>query len=316
MSARISPDLPIGLTLFATSYDPLDLASDSIDPLGFLKAYLALADRLLPGFTTVTSVPRYLPMLCAGIHVAERLHPRDEGNEPAKARSRRLEVLRNFEKVWAIACGLAHDTKGEAVAGLRGYQRYVRPFLLRNAARQDLSVVELNLLSNQVRYGGIGTYGQMLEACHFVDWATLTLRPLGVKLADTFPSPPAWSAERPNTRISKMTLSAWGEDVCVDKMTTAEASTMREGLNGGIEAEREDDVRWHALRLLKAAGAAEETEEIDCLRRFHWLVEREPFGDARKTAAVRQLRVVAMLTTQSLGLTTFSHPANILRHED
>ena len=48
-----------GLALFGTTYDPLDLASDSIDPLGFLKAYLALADRLLPGFTTVTGVPRY-----------------------------------------------------------------------------------------------------------------------------------------------------------------------------------------------------------------------------------------------------------------
>jgi len=91
MNARTMLGLPSGLTLFATAYDPLDLASDSIDPLGFLRAYLSLADRMLPGFTTVTSVPRYLPMLCAGLRAAERLHPRDEGREPAKARGRRLE---------------------------------------------------------------------------------------------------------------------------------------------------------------------------------------------------------------------------------
>ncbi len=295
MTQAIS-DLPFGLTLFGTAYDPLDLASDSIDPLGFLKAYLTLADRLLPGFTTITSVPRYLPMLCAGIRAAERLHPRDEGREPAKARGKRLEVLRNFEKVWAVACGLARDTKGDpAVDGLRGYQRYVRPFLLTNAGRQDLSIGNLNLLTNQVRYGGIGAYGQMLEECHFVDWSTLALRPFGWKLAEHFPEPPAWSPEYPNKRISKATLSAWGEKVCLDRMTADEAKIMRAGLNGGIEAERDDDVRWQSLLLLKAAGAADEASEADCLRQFCGLVAQEQLGDVRKATAIRQLRVVAPL---------------------
>ena len=121
--------LPNGLSLFATAYDPPDLATDSIGPLGFLKAYLCIADRMLPDFTTVTSVPRYLSMLCAGLLAAERLHPRDEGHEPAKARGRRLDVLRNVEKLWALARGLAEETRGEpAIAGLRGI-RSVRRFL-------------------------------------------------------------------------------------------------------------------------------------------------------------------------------------------
>jgi hypothetical protein len=287
--------LPPGLTLFATAYDPLDLASDSIDPLGFLRAYLALADRMLPGFTTVTGVPRYLPMLCAGLRAAERLHPRDEGREPAKARGRRLEVLRNFEKLWALACGLAEETRGEAaIIGLRGL-RYVRRFLRSTVGRSEISAGDFNLLSNQVRYGGIGAYGQMLEACHFVDWATLTLRPLGEKLANAFPTPPGWTAERPNTRFPKDTLRAWGEEVSLEKMTNSEASTMREGLSGGIEAERDDDVRWNCLRLLKLAGAASDKREEDCLKRLRGLVEQEPLGDARKAVAVRQLRVVAPL---------------------
>jgi hypothetical protein len=113
MTARPNYQFRMGLTLFATAYDPLDLASDSIDPLGFQKAYMALADRLLPGFTTVTSVPGYLPMLCAGVRIAEELHPYDKNRETAKARARRLEVLRNFEKLWALACGLAEETRGK-----------------------------------------------------------------------------------------------------------------------------------------------------------------------------------------------------------
>ena len=51
------------LNVFWSAYDPLDLASDSIDPLGFMAGYVALADRILPGFTTITTVPRYAGML-------------------------------------------------------------------------------------------------------------------------------------------------------------------------------------------------------------------------------------------------------------
>ena len=295
MTERTKSGLPEGLKLFATAYDPLDLASDSIDPLGFLRAYLALADRMLPGFTTVTSVPRYLPMLCAGLHAAERLHPRDQGHEPAKARARRLEVLRNFEKIWAIACGLAEETRGKpATDGLRGI-RYVRRFLESTAARSEISAGDLNLLSNQVRYGGIGTYGQMLDACHFADWERLTLRPLGEELAGAFPPPPGWSAERPNARLGKEALRAWGENVGLERMTAREAATMRQGLNGGIEAETGDDVRWHCLRLLKQAGAGSGLREEECLKQFLTRLESEPAGDARKAAALRQLRVVAPL---------------------
>ncbi len=36
---------------FWTAYDPLDMAGESIDPLGFMAGYISLADRILPGFT-------------------------------------------------------------------------------------------------------------------------------------------------------------------------------------------------------------------------------------------------------------------------
>jgi hypothetical protein len=286
---------PVGLSLFATAYDPLDLATDSIDPLGFQRSYLAIADRMLPGFTTVTSNPRYLPMLCAGLLSAERLHPRDESREPAKTRGKRLEVMQNFEKLWALGCGLAEETRGEqAVAGLRGI-RYVQKYLGSNAASSELSTGDFTLLSSQVRYGGIGTYGQMLEACHFVDWTSLTLRPLGEQLAHAFPPPNGWSAERPNARMPKNTLRTWGEDVCLGTLTSSEARTMCKGLSGGLEAERDDDVRWTCLHLLRSADVTSDAREEDCLKRFRSVVEQEPLGDARKSAAIRQLRVVASL---------------------
>ena len=55
---------------FWTEYDPLDIAGESIDPLGFLAGYISLADRILPGFTSITHVPRYLSMLCRALQMA------------------------------------------------------------------------------------------------------------------------------------------------------------------------------------------------------------------------------------------------------
>lgn len=234
-------------------------------------------------------------MLCAGLKLAEKIHPRTDSLEPAKARGRRLEIVRDFEKLWALACGLAEEKMGvPAVDGLRGI-RYVRRFLQSNAGRSELSIGDYNLLQNQVRYGGIGTYGQMLESCHFTDWSKLTLRPLGEKLADSFPTPPSWMAERPNARFSRDSLRVWGEAACVEKMSVSEAQTMREGLKGSLEAELDDDVRWTSLLLLKKAGAGSGSSEADCLKVFNRLVQSQPLGDARQARALRQLRVVASL---------------------
>ena len=56
--------------LFLTAYDPSDLPGSSIDPLGFERGYLFLADKILPGLTNVASHPRYFALLCAGIHLS------------------------------------------------------------------------------------------------------------------------------------------------------------------------------------------------------------------------------------------------------
>jgi hypothetical protein len=274
----------------------LDLASDSIDPLGFQRGYLALADRLLPGFTTVTGNPRYLSMLCAGLLAAEKLYPRIEGQLPAKSRQQRSMILQSFEKAWALACGLTEEIRGPAaVEGLRGI-RSVRRFLASNAGRQDLSISNFNLLTNQVRYGGIGAYGQMLEACHFVDWNALTLRQLGEKLATAFPGPTGWSADRPAERVAKDDLKKWGALASPEQITIEEAAALREGLSGGIEAETDDDVRWFCLRLLKKAQISQdESEEVSLKHLVDVIQAAELTGNPRRTAAVRQLMVVTAL---------------------
>ncbi len=55
---------------FLTAYDPSDLPGTSVDPLGFERGYLFLADKILPGLTNVASQPRYFALLCTGVHLA------------------------------------------------------------------------------------------------------------------------------------------------------------------------------------------------------------------------------------------------------
>ena len=61
----------IGFPVFLTAYDPSDLPGGSLDPLGFERGYLFLADKILPGLTNVADRPRYFSVLCAGASLAE-----------------------------------------------------------------------------------------------------------------------------------------------------------------------------------------------------------------------------------------------------
>jgi hypothetical protein len=57
---------------FLTAYDPLGGSTGSIDPLGALQTYGALAEMILPGIPTVTNRSRYLSVLCAALSLAEQ----------------------------------------------------------------------------------------------------------------------------------------------------------------------------------------------------------------------------------------------------
>jgi hypothetical protein len=258
------------IQLFWTAYDPLDLASGSLDPLGFARGYLALADRFLPTFTTVSAVPRYVSMLCAAV-LAVRRHYRDEsGIGSAEARQERLKMVKSFERAWAIACGLAarDATIGQdAVRGLRGI-RYVNRRLETLSGREKyIRTGSFNLLSNQVRYGGLGIYSTFLEECHLASIQNFTLRPLGEALAETFPAPPVETlVHDEDARLSLEALREWGIKAHVGAFTAAEGGVMADALCGGQEADHPDHVRWTSLRMLAELDPQTDYDEGELFR--------------------------------------------------
>jgi hypothetical protein len=101
---------------FLSAYDPSDLPGGSIDPLGFERGYLFLADKILPGLTATAARPRYLSMVCAGTLLA----PADCGSERENIRRRTDRVLL-FERFWAAANVLASEHNSDlSPSGIRG----------------------------------------------------------------------------------------------------------------------------------------------------------------------------------------------------
>src|SRR5208337_1623277 len=88
---------------FLTAYDPSDLPGTSIDPLGFERGYLFLADKILPGLTNAASHPRYLSLICAGIHLRGDL----PNATPQEVILKRRETILRLERFWALANVLA-----------------------------------------------------------------------------------------------------------------------------------------------------------------------------------------------------------------
>lgn len=249
--------------LFWTAYDPLDLAGGSIDVLGLQAGYLALADKFLPGFTTVTTAPRYVSMLCAAVGAVEEAVP-CTGEPSARARTTRLAGVKSYERAWALACALA-ATDGAvgtaAVDGLRGIQS-VRRRLGELAAREkSIRTASFNMLADQVRYGGIGAYASLVEECHLASMRSLALRPPGARLAGTFPGPgdlSVWDEEKP---LSLDALKEWGLRCHLGAFKLKEEGTaLAAALRGGEEGGRDDEVRWTTLRLLSTLGDREAAE--------------------------------------------------------
>ncbi|MEI8016385.1 MAG: hypothetical protein WCH20_16305 [Nitrospira sp.] len=238
--------------IFWTPYDPLDLVSGSLDPLGFTRGYLAIADHFLPDLTTVSTVPRYVSMLCAAVAKAEDRFP-SSSLTSAKTKEIRLRAIKSYERAWAIACGLASqdlDVGEKAISGLRGVT-YVKRRLMSLSARQYLQTSSFNLLSNQVRYGGIGIYSSLIEACHLATMTALSSRPIGRRLAEAFPKPLSnLAVYDEEAKLSLTDLKEWGRRAHIGVFTRAEGTVLAQALRGGEEAEYSDHVRATALTLL------------------------------------------------------------------
>lgn len=239
----------MSLDLFLTAYDPSDLPGSSIDPLGFERGYLFLADKILPGLTNVAARPRYFGVLCAGIHLAAV----DPSTPPRVAHERRRETLLRLERLWALANVLASsegDAPGE-ISGIRGL-RYVqaRVGLLKDR-RATQTTADFKVLSRQAQYGVLGVYAAVAEGMRILgDRRQLALTPdLGDRLAEAFieeTEMPASvrAAVTENKPISLNALTTWGRRAHISARGGAEE---RRSLAGALKL---DAVRTRMMTVL------------------------------------------------------------------
>jgi len=175
-AASIARPTGLELPVFLTAYDPSDLPGGSLDPLGFERGYLFLADKILPGLTNVADRPRYFSVLCAGAFLADA----DVADPPRVQYQKRLNCILRFERFWTLANVLAAAEPPDEelpVSGIRGVtyaSRKADSLLLGGARRTN---ADFQLLSRQVPYGVVGIYGAVADGMRLVDRKTLTLTP-------------------------------------------------------------------------------------------------------------------------------------------
>jgi hypothetical protein len=254
---------------FLTAFDPSDLPGASIDPLGFERGYLFLADKILPGMTNVASHPRYFAILCAGIHLSAGT---DDQTERDAVRGRHGSILR-LERFWALANVLARP---EGSGGVRGvtYARDYAQALERGGARRTKA--DYRLLSRQSQYGAIGMYASVADGMHFFNREDLVLTPaLGKVVAEAFLEETGLPASLrravvEDSEVSLLTLADWGARAHVKaEVQPREAECFHEALHF-------NDVRSRMVEVLRAHPArAEEEAELERLARVSRTLNRE-----------------------------------------
>ncbi len=246
---------------FLTAYDPSDLPGTSIDPLGFERGYLFLADKILPGLTNVASRPRYFALLCAGIQLSG-----DQGDSSERDQIlHRQETILRLERFWALANVLARPDKSGGVRGVTYALDYLKELQRRGETR---TTAGYRLLSRQSQYGAIGMYANVADGMHFFNRDDFILTPaLGEVAAEAFQE----ETELPgsirraitdDTDIPLATLAAWGERAHVEAdVKPREADCLGEALHY-------NDVRSRMAGLLRAHPARNDEEtELDRLAR-------------------------------------------------
>ena len=167
---------------FVSAWDPRAAASGSIDPLGALRPFTAIATTLFPGVTTITSRVRYVSWVCAGLRLLDEVPGPPSGGRAGRARRQRILA---WERLLALATGSYARAEGVAEDDpswnqLRGVS-YVR-----RAVAEDVRSPAFPMLRNQAGVGGVGTYWVTLVAGGMVEDDAGRLTPRGTQLADIF----------------------------------------------------------------------------------------------------------------------------------
>jgi hypothetical protein len=263
--ARESPTDAADPEIFLTAYDPTDLPGTSVDPLGFERAYLFLADKILPGLTNVVGVGRYFSVFCAGILLADV----DPSAPARKQVSARRDAIMRLERMWALAnLQGASDEDQRQLLGIRGI-RYVQAEMARLQRTGELNArVDFKLLARQGTYGVLGIYGAVAEGMHLVDRSAYTLTPgMGDELAQAFiqgtrmPSA-VRKAVAGEATVRVDTLADWGRNASVlNPLPPAEARTLREALFS-------DPVRHRMCELLIESPSFDGDDELTWMTRL------------------------------------------------
>jgi len=270
---------------FLTAYDPSDLPGASVDPLGFERGYLFLADKILPGLTNVASRPRYLTLLCTGIQLSG---DQDSRSEREQVRHRQETILR-LERFWALANVLARPDGSGGVRGVTYAQDYVKELRRRGDNR---TTAGYRLLSRQAQYGGIGMYANVADGMHFFSREDFILTPaLGEVAAEAFleETKLPGSIRRAvidDTDVRLEALADWGERAHIDaEVKPREAACLDDALNyNSVRSRMAGLLRDHpaksakeieldrlerVLRTLKRNGKHQDLQEaIACILAF------------------------------------------------
>ena len=256
---------------FLTAYDPLGGSSGSIDPLGALQTYGALADMLLPGVTTITTRSRYLSMLCAALANAERHRKFLPGTSGLAQRRKAVEP---FERLWALACVAARE-QGITLAadGLRGVRDATKAYSSFAHNKKKVSP-DFTMLKYQSRTGAVGTYWTALIGGELAHPDTGALAYEGSELAQQFPNPQLKDRDRKRLadpevahRVSMPLddLIEWAEACHLVAADEAE----REQLGDALTADDRRDCTNRALfRMANADGLPDawDTQSLERLR--------------------------------------------------
>lgn len=229
---------------FLSAWDPRAAGGGSVDPIGALRAYTAIATCLMPGVTTITTRARYLSWVCAGLQLLDECGSAPSGGRAGRAR--RLRVL-PFERLLALAVARAGLEAGHAAdhpswRELRGIRR------ARSAATKGQASASYFMLKNQGGVGGVGTYWVTLVEARLVEGGSATLTPAGQRLAETFLAQRGTPSRERLRRVlvgeaiafEPQELRSWGErcSLDLDGVGEVERSLLSDALLGPREHRR------------------------------------------------------------------------------